>query len=74
MLAFGAVLGFCAAGLFIWCTDQLAAFRQWLNPPPKPRRYRVLVQDDDGWPLRSYSLEPGRVGKLLQDIDRDDRR
>lgn len=46
--------------------------RIWLwGERPKPRRYRITVEDYDGWPLRSYQLPAHAVGQLVRDLDRD---
>lgn len=48
------------------------AFRKWLRgDPPKPRQYRVTIEDADGWPLRSYRLPAEAAGRLVRDLERD---
>ena len=46
--------------------------RLWSGrPESKPRPYRVTIETDDGWPLRSYTLPPEAAGRLARDLDRD---
>ena len=56
--------------------DVAQEVRKWRRPePPKPspdpRRYRVLVEDHDGWPIRTYRLPADAVGRVLQEIERN---
>ena len=52
-----AVLLLAAYGLGPVAADASNSLRKWLRgEPPKPRQYRVTVEADDGWPLRSYTL------------------
>jgi hypothetical protein len=47
-------------------------FRKWLRGErPKPRQYRIVVEDHDGWPLRSYRLPAEAAGRLVRDLERD---
>ena len=39
--------------------------------PPKTKPYRVTIEADDGWPLRSYQLLPEAAARLVRDLDRD---
>jgi hypothetical protein len=67
-----AVLFLACYGLGALSAEVPAAFRKWLwGERPKPKPYRVTIQDGEGWPLRSYSLPAASAGRLLQDLERD---
>ena len=67
-----AVLLLASYGLGALATNLADDFRKWLRGErPKPRPYRVTVEDADGWPLRSFRLSAGAAGRLVQDLERD---
>ena len=50
--------------------DVIAGFLP--KPPPyKPKPYRVTVEADDGWPMRSYTLPREAAARLVNQLDRD---
>lgn len=59
-------------GLGALAADTSNGFRKWLlGDRPKPRQYRVTVEDHDGWPIRTYILPSEAIGRLLREIERD---
>jgi hypothetical protein len=38
--------------------------------PPKPRGYRVRIEDADGWPYASYCVSPKEAGRVMRELDR----
>lgn len=48
------------------------AYRDKHRPEPyKPKPYRVTVEADDGWPMRSYSLPREAAARLVNQLDRE---
>lgn len=50
--------------------------RKWRRPdPPKPspepRHYRVFLEAEDGWPLRSFKIPIEAATRLVRDLERD---
>jgi hypothetical protein len=78
-LAYGGVAGITFVVAFYCCSRTAMEFaesyrnagRPEPTPPPKPREYRVVVEDVDGWPIRSFGLPAEKVGRLLREIERD---
>lgn len=68
-----ATIGLLACyGLGAVVAEAADALRKWLRgEPPKPRQYRVTVEDADGWPLRTYRLPGEAIGRLMRDLERD---
>ena len=68
-----AIIGLLACyGLGAVAAEAADALRKWLrDEPPKPRPYRVVVEDADGWPLRSYRLPAEAAARLVRDLERD---
>ena len=68
-----AAIGLLACyGLGAVAADASAGLRKWLwGERPKPRHYRVVVEDADGWPLRSYRLPAEAASRLVRDLERD---
>ena len=68
-----AVIGLLACyGLGAVAADTSNGFRKWLRGErPKPRQFRVFVEDPEGWPLRSFRLSAGAAGRLVHDLERD---
>ena len=67
-----AVLLLACYGLGALAGNLAADFRKWLRgEPPKPRPYRVVIEDADGWPLRSYRLPAEAAARLVHDLERD---
>ena len=68
---------FLLYGLGSLAMEAFQEVRKWRRPeppqpPPEPRRYRVLVEDQDGWPIRTYHRLPAdAVGRVLQEIERN---
>ena len=67
-----AVFLLASYGLGNLASDASNALRNWLlGDPPKPKQYRVTVEADDGWPLRSYKLPVEAAARLVRDLERD---
>ena len=59
-------------GLGALAGDVPAALRQWRRGEPyKPKPYRITVEADDGWPMRSYTLPREAAARLVNQLDRD---
>ena len=65
--------GFIGSAYAAFAFSELKFFKRLMPqpPPPKPRTYRVTVEDEEGWPLRSYSLPVDLVGRMVRDLDRN---
>lgn len=67
-----AVLLLACYGLGALAGNLATDFRKWLwGERSKPRQYRVVVEDHDGWPLRSYRLPAEAAARLVRDLERD---
>ena len=41
-----------------------------LKQQAKPTGYRLVIEDAEGWPFRSYSLTPQDAARVVRDFDR----
>ena len=52
----------------LYVMDVPSPFRK---PPAKPRRYRIRIENEDGWPLESHEVSSEAVGRVLRDLERE---